>query len=667
MPRVNISRLALEVGRHERKGDFRKALEGQLRIVEASPASAKAYNKLGDVYERLGDHDQAGRAWQRSAELHRRDGFLLKAIAVLRKVTRRNPGDLELRVDLADLHAQLGHATEAAREYEAAAEAKARDGDWGAAALLLTKLVEVLDDPRARARLARLHARLGRTADAVAQAVLAAEAARGEEQRQAVAAALDDCLALDLGAEARSALAAACSRLDRHADAVRLLEGVAQASPDDQLLRRRLADGYLSSGRAEQARALYEALARSDPEDDASLAGLARALVACGRAREAWRLLDARADRLVAQRRAARLVPLVSELVAEGQDATGLNLLARVQAASGDPGSAQTYARLADLHARQGEAALERAARELAVAGTRAARTPAARAPAARERAAARQTRDAVAAAAALIRGASALVFATGSELSVEFGLPDLADPDAFWRAFPAYREQRLRFEDVSDASLFLERPRLAWGYFGSRLLAARARQPHAGVALLARLRGRAPGGGFAVTSSVEGLLLRAGFDSRRLVECRGSLHWLQCTKECGAPLTSAEELSIEVDPVTLLARDPLPRCPACGAGARPNVLLLSDWSWDMSRVTAQDDRLQAWLARARKRELSLVVLEVGESPRLPLLRPYVRRAIRGLDARVVRISDDDCAVPEGGVGVPLGPREGLAAVEQAL
>jgi hypothetical protein len=90
---------------------------------------------------------------------------------------------------------------------------------------------------------------------------------------------------------------------------------------------------------------------------------------------------------------------------------------------------------------------------------------------------------------------------------------------------------------------------------------------------------------------------------------------------------------------------------------------MLGDWAWDMSRVTEQDERLRAWLRRRQ----GVVVLECGETPRLPALRAYVERLAREVRAPVVRITDDGAGVPDGGVTVPLGPRAGLERIDDRL
>ena len=112
----------------------------------------------------------------------------------------------------------------------------------------------------------------------------------------------------------------------------------------------------------------------------------------------------------------------------------------------------------------------------------------------------------------------------------------------------------------------------------------------------------------------------------------------------------------------------PLPRCRSCGAPARPNVFLLADAAWDMSRVSRQDERLQAWLRRRGPAGgPRVVVLECGETPRLPTLRLYVRRLVRDRNARVIRISDEDTSVPEGGLSLPLDLRTALTGIDARL
>ncbi|MDE4009608.1 hypothetical protein NUS63_10385, partial [Glaesserella parasuis] len=51
--------------------------------------------------------------------------------------------------------------------------------------------------------------------------------------------------------------------------------------------------------------------------------------------------------------------------------------------------------------------------------------------------------------------------------------LPMLSFPDlknAFWRAYPMFEKRNITFEALATPRLFIENPRLAWGFYGMRL-----------------------------------------------------------------------------------------------------------------------------------------------------------------------------------------------------
>jgi NAD-dependent SIR2 family protein deacetylase len=322
-----------------------------------------------------------------------------------------------------------------------------------------------------------------------------------------------------------------------------------------------------------------------------------------------------------------------------------------------------------EAHRERGDAEIARAAREvsetLAARATRPFPGPAkAKIPASVET----DVDEIVDRAAATIRGATALVIAAGSGMNVDFGWVDYRDRESLWAAYPAYRRLELGYTDLAHPSRFHQDPGLAWGFYGHRLQTSRQRVPHRGFAILSRWKALCPGGGFVVTSCVDGEFQRAGFEPLRIAECCGTLDWLQCTQACGMPPFSSQTTEVAVDPETLRASAPFPSCPGCGALARPNILLFGDWDWDMARINEQDERLQEWLkGREAGGSPKLVVVECGETPRLPALRAYVRRLVSDLDAPIVRISSRDAAVPPGGVGVPLPAAEGLDRINERL
>src|SRR5689334_1769793 len=188
--------------------------------------------------------------------------------------------------------------------------------------------------------------------------------------------------------------------------------------------------------------------------------------------------------------------------------------------------------------------------------------------------------------AAQAIANADALLIGAGAGMGVDSGLPDFRGAEGFWKAYPPFRGRR--FAELSTPHWFKTDPALAWGFFGHRLNLYRGATPHLGFELLRRWGAERPGGAFVFTSNVDGQFQKAGFAEGDVVECHGSIHFLQCTGRCGQEIWPADAVRVEVDEATIRARSELPKCPACAAIARPNILMFDDWAWDDARASEQ-------------------------------------------------------------------------------
>lgn len=269
----------------------------------------------------------------------------------------------------------------------------------------------------------------------------------------------------------------------------------------------------------------------------------------------------------------------------------------------------------------------------------------------------------AVARAAALLAQADGLLIAAGAGMGVDSGLPDFRGTAGFWRAYPALQQAGLAFEDVASPATFARAPRLAWGFYGHRLQLYRDTVPHAGFQVLQRWGEGLSQGAWVFTSNVDGQFQKAGFAPRRLAECHGSIHWLQCT-ECEALPWPAEALAVDVDEARCHWRGPLPTCPHCGALARPNILMFGDAAWREERTQAQRAALQRALAGMQRP----VVVELGAGTAIPSVRHFGQRVLREHGARLVRINPRECSVPGAqDVGLAMGAAAALAALDAAL
>jgi NAD-dependent SIR2 family protein deacetylase len=164
----------------------------------------------------------------------------------------------------------------------------------------------------------------------------------------------------------------------------------------------------------------------------------------------------------------------------------------------------------------------------------------------------------------------------------------------------------------------------------------------------------------------VDGHFDQAGFAAERIVECHGSLEWLQCLAGCGTPLFATAGHQVVVDPVTFRATGTLPACPSCGGLARPNVLMFGDWAWDSSRTSAQESRLESWRRAIRSRS-RLVVVECGAGTAVPTVRAFSERLMRAHGATLVRINLREAHVPRGAIAIAMGAREALGEIDARI
>jgi NAD-dependent SIR2 family protein deacetylase len=275
-------------------------------------------------------------------------------------------------------------------------------------------------------------------------------------------------------------------------------------------------------------------------------------------------------------------------------------------------------------------------------------------------------TEDAlIRAAAEAVRAADALLIAAGAGMGVDSGLPDFRGAQGFWRAYPPYQKLGLNFVDLANPRWFDHDPAVAWGFYGHRFQLYRATQPHQGFGILLNWASRMRRGAFVFTSNVDGHFQRAGFPEEGVVECHGTLGWLQCTGRCGHGIWSVDPAVsglIELDEATMRARPPFPSCPECGALARPNVLMFRDWQWDSSRTAEQEARLEAWLGDLDGARL--VIIECGAGTGVPTVRSFCERLAATADAPLIRINVREPLVPAGHIGLAMGGLHALQAVD---
>lgn len=247
--------------------------------------------------------------------------------------------------------------------------------------------------------------------------------------------------------------------------------------------------------------------------------------------------------------------------------------------------------------------------------------------------------------AASWLREADGILVTAGAGMGVDSGLPDFRGEEGFWRAYPALKSNNMGFQDIANGEAFRRDPVRGWGFYGHRLNLYRNTIPHEGYDMLRRWSAAKERGAFVFTSNVDGHFQRAGFPANRIVECHGSIHFLQCTRSCSHDVWSADDFHPEVDEEQCLLTSPLPRCPKCGSVARPNILMFDDCAWSDIRAKRPRMRLEAWILGVER----LTVVELGAGRAIPTVRIASERN----GPRVIRINTTEYAInPTIGVGL---------------
>ena len=259
-----------------------------------------------------------------------------------------------------------------------------------------------------------------------------------------------------------------------------------------------------------------------------------------------------------------------------------------------------------------------------------------------------------------LLREADAIFITAGAGMGVDSGLPDFRGVEGFWNAYPKARELGLSFEEMANPEWFESDPHLAWAFYGHRLHLYRDTVPHEGFSKLLDLSNSKKYQSSVFTSNVDGQFQKAGFSEQKVMECHGSIHYLQCADDCESRLWSAKDTVVEIGE-GFRAKDPLPTCPYCGRIARPNILMFGDFGWNYSRTDEQRDRLTQWMDHLESIGARIAIIEMGAGTAVPTVRNTGEQIAGRFDTPLIRINPRESHGAE--IGIPLGTVEALKQI----
>jgi NAD-dependent SIR2 family protein deacetylase len=255
---------------------------------------------------------------------------------------------------------------------------------------------------------------------------------------------------------------------------------------------------------------------------------------------------------------------------------------------------------------------------------------------------------------------ADGILITAGAGMGVDSGLPDFRGAHGFWNAYPALKAEDISFQDIANGEAFRRNPIRAWGFYGHRLNLYRRTVPHEGFDILRRWASTKEHGAFVFTSNVDGQFQKAGFEADRILEFHGSIHRLQCLRDCSNEVWSADDFKPEVDEEDCRLKSELPRCPKCVGIARPNILMFNDADWNDYAVRRQRMRFERWLMTSD----NIVVIELGAGTAIPTVRNMSER----VGAPVIRINPDAYEIdPKKGIGIDGSALDALQKLNESV
>ena len=152
------------------RGKLQAAIDQYRKLLAQNPDDTSTLNRVGDLYARLDQVDEAIDLFSKAADHFTREGFFLKGIAIYKKIIRLDPARIESGAKLADLQRRQGLVTDARVQYQSVAKQYLQGSDTESAIRIYKNLVDLEPaNPTHRLHLAELHQQTDQLPEAMAQ------------------------------------------------------------------------------------------------------------------------------------------------------------------------------------------------------------------------------------------------------------------------------------------------------------------------------------------------------------------------------------------------------------------------------------------------------------------------------------------------------------------
>jgi len=259
-----------------------------------------------------------------------------------------------------------------------------------------------------------------------------------------------------------------------------------------------------------------------------------------------------------------------------------------------------------------------------------------------------------------LIHEADCLLIGAGAGIGVDSGMPDYRGNEGFWNAYPPLKDKNISYTDISSCEYFTDKPNMAWNFYGHCLELYRDTNPHHGFAILKEIVDQKKHKSFIFTSNVDGQFQKAGFKPENIIECHGSVHHLQCARNCQNVTWSADNTHVDSDVTNHYVVDEYPKCTHCEEASRPNVLLFTDGYWCGQRINKQQQAFNQWKSYSQQRKLKIVAIEIGAGQAVPFVRMECQKI-----TNLIRINPEEPSPTSNALHVQLNSLDALIKIKK--
>ncbi|MGA2989713.1 MAG: tetratricopeptide repeat protein [Candidatus Korobacteraceae bacterium] len=187
----NKTKVLAAAERHLQQGRLHQAIAEYQKILKHDARDLTVLNTVGDLYARGNQVSEATACFREVADAYAQSGFVVKAIAVYKKLSKLNPGNVEYGLKLGELYRNQGLHNDARTQYLQAAELLLRAGNLEEGSQLFEKILEIdPDNITAQSRLAELYMRHGKKSQATEMLFRLAETALRRQSLEAADQAL---------------------------------------------------------------------------------------------------------------------------------------------------------------------------------------------------------------------------------------------------------------------------------------------------------------------------------------------------------------------------------------------------------------------------------------------------------------------------------------------